>query len=122
MRPYLSKASNLKRGDTMMDMRRRKFGNEPVVVDGHRFASKREARRYAELRLLERKGAISDLQLQPRFPITVNGLTICRYFADFSYMRDGQTVVEDAKGVKTPVYKLKKKLLKAVCGLEVVEV
>jgi hypothetical protein len=107
-----------------MNMRRRnKYRNEPVVVDGIRFASKREARRYGELRLLERAGEITNLELQPRFGITVNGVRVCDYVADFVYvLRNGQKVVEDAKGFRTPEYKLKRRLMKAIHNVEVAEV
>lgn len=106
-------------------MRRRgnKYGNEPVTVDGHRFQSKREARRYGELKLLERAGVITNLELQPCFTITVNGQRVCTYYADFAYVdRSGHRVVEDAKGFKTAVYRLKRKLMLAVHQIAVVEV
>ena len=101
-----------------------KYHAVPVEVDGIRFASKAEARRYRELRLLERGGAIADLILQPRYPVRVNGVRICTYLADFTY-RDCETglyVTEDVKGVRTPVYKLKRKLVEALYGLAITEV
>lgn len=107
---------------------RHKFGNIKTTVDGIEFASKREARRYQELRLLERAGEIADLQLQPKFPLEVNGQKIGSYIADFSYHPTfrgatmAQLVVEDAKGVRTPVYNIKKKLVRALHGVDVVEV
>lgn len=91
-------------------------------VDGIVFASKREAKRYQELKMLERVGVISALKLQPRFPIAVNGERICVYVADFEYAEKGKRKIEDAKGVKTPVYRLKKKLVEAQYGIEIEEV
>lgn len=91
-------------------------------LDGVVFASKKEARRYGELRLMQMAKLISSLELQPRFPITLNGNHICDYVADFSYYeKSGKLVVEDAKGVRTPMYRLKKKMVKAQYGIEVRE-
>ena len=89
------------------------------------FDSKREAARYAELRLLERIGDIADLECQPRFPLIVNGALIATYVADFRYRaRDGAVVVEDVKSepTKTPVYRLKAKLVAALHGVVISEV
>lgn len=101
--------------------RRSKYGNVKTTVDGITFDSRKEADRYSELKLLERTGAISDLALQPRFPIEINGRKVCTYIADFSYNSYGSRVFEDAKGMKTAVYKLKKKLVEAQYGITVVE-
>ena len=91
-------------------------------VDGFVFDSKREAARYSELKLAEMSGDITDLELQPKFPIVVNGEKICTYIADFRYKeRDGTEIVEDCKGMKTAVYRLKKKLMRAVCGIVILE-
>jgi hypothetical protein len=91
-------------------------------VDGISFASKKEARRYGELRLMERAGMIDNLALQPRFPLLVNGELVCTYVADFAYNTKTARVVEDAKGVQTPEFKLKRKLMKAALGIDVVTV
>lgn len=100
-----------------------KYGNVRTEVAGIAFSSKREARRYQELRLYEKAGQISGLELQPRFDLSVNGVKVCTYVADFRYRTaDGKTVVEDAKGVKTAVYRLKKKLMIAIYEIEVEEV
>lgn len=93
-----------------------------TVVDGITFDSKREATRYSELKLLERVGKIHNLLLQPTYLITINGVRCCEYRADFSWQENGQTVVADAKGFRTPVYKLKRKLMKAVHGIDIREV
>lgn len=104
--------------------RPRKYGNTPTVVDGIRFASKKEAKRYGELKLLEKVGEIADLELQPKFPLVVNGVKVCTYIGDFRYrnVRQDQVIVEDAKGVRTDVFIIKSKLTKAVHGVDVVEV
>lgn len=99
-----------------------KFRNIRTEVDGISFASKREARRWSELLLMQKAGYITDLDRQKRFPLDVNGMPICLYVADFTYRRNGSLVVEDAKGVRTPEFKLKAKLMKAVHNIEVVEV
>jgi len=107
-----------------MSKRASKYAAIPTVVDGIRFASKREAKRYSELLLLLRAGNIVELELQPKFPCVVNGEKVCDYIADFAYLGpDGVRVVEDAKGVKTPVYRLKKKLVESLYpNVKIVEV
>lgn len=101
-----------------------KYRNVPVTIDGVRFASKREANRYCELKLLLRAGAIRDLVTHPKYPLCVLGVTVATYVADFAYLdvRTGGRVTEDAKGVRTPVYRLKKRLMKAIHGIDVKEV
>ena len=91
-------------------------------VDGITFASKKEAMRYKELKFLREQKRISDLVLQPKFPIQVNGKKICTYIADFIYNEDGIQVVEDVKGVKTSVYRIKKKLTEAIYNITIKEV
>ncbi len=95
-----------------------KYNAKKTVVDGIKFDSRKEAERYKELKALERVGKIDMLELQPRFELQESfkhkGKTIRKieYVADFLY-RDLSTlelVVEDVKGVKTDVYKIKKKL------------
>jgi hypothetical protein len=99
----------------------RKYRNIPTEIDGIKFASKREAVRYSQLKLLERAGEISELKLQPRYPIAINGLHVCTYVADFEYRDCGATwrVTEDAKGVKTKDFIIKAKLFHAIYGREV---
>lgn len=94
-----------------------------TTVDGVTFASKKEARRFAELKLLERAGKISDLKTQPLIRCDAGGVHICDYRADFFYFdRAKQTMVwEDAKGFKTPIYRLKKKIVLALTGIKVTE-
>lgn len=100
----------------------RKYRNKPTETQGLKFASKREAKRYEELRLEEQAGAITDLVCQKRYPIVVNGEKVCAYVGDFEYRRDGKLVCEDAKGMKTRVYILKARLMRIVNGIEIVEV
>jgi hypothetical protein len=103
-----------------------KYGAIPTTVDGIAFASKAEARRYAELRLLQQAGAIKDLACHPRWPLTVNGYKVGTYVGDFAYsdVVSGRFVVEDVKSppTKTPSYRLKRKLMLALHGLDVTEI
>jgi len=79
------------------------------------FASKGEAGRYQELRLALLAGAITDLELHPRYPLKVYGAHVAIYEADFRYKDgSGKTIIEDFKGVQTPVFKIKRKLLEAL--------
>lgn len=123
-----------------------KYKAKPTVVDGIRFHSQKEARRYQELRLLEKAGEIRNLRLQPAFdlyamrPLNTRGeqdytqeLLGC-YKGDFAYEtsyrvhREGKVyehwrgVVEDVKGFKTPLYKWKKKHVEAQYGIEIREI
>ena len=106
--------------------RRSKYGNHRVEIDGIKFDSKAEANRYFTLRLLEKAGQISELTRQRRFHLTVNGVKICDYICDFSYfdVRKGRGVVEDVKSEATitPVYKLKRSLMKAVHDIDIEEI
>jgi hypothetical protein len=102
-----------------------KFGNRVTLLDGHRFASQKEARRYAELCLLLKAGEIRDLVLQPRYAFVVNGVKVCSYVADFAFTRkDGTSVVEDVKSTatKTPLYRVKRQLMRACYGIDIQEV
>ena len=91
-------------------------------VDGITFASRREANRYKELKFLRSQYRISDLVLQPKFPVEVCGKKICTYVADFMYYENGNQIIEDVKGVKTPVYRIKKKLVEAIYNITIKEV
>ena len=103
-----------------------KYHNRRTEIDGITFASKREASRYAELKLLQRIGEIVELECQPRYPLTLNGVKLATYVADFRYRRvvSGEIVVEDVKSKPTitDVYRLKKKLMLAIHGIELNEV
>lgn len=91
------------------------------TVDGHCFDSKREAKRYGELKLLERAKEISGLTIQPKYKIAINGIPCFEYRADFLYHENGALVVEDAKGFRTEVYKIKKKCVEAAYGIRIRE-
>lgn len=125
-----------------------KYGNRKVVIDGILFDSQREANRWCELSLLQRAGAIRNLERQVKFELIpaqyevfarYSGKTekrlkdgkrlvekACTYIADFTYeQRSGDTwekVVEDAKGCRTEVFRIKKKLMLYVHGIRIVEV
>ena len=107
-----------------------KYGNRKTVVDGITFDSKKEATRYAELKLLQRAGEIFDLQRQVPFTLipkqTRDGKVIerpCVYKADFVYKdKDGTEVVEDTKGMRTKEYVIKRKLMLWQFGIVVKEV
>lgn len=102
-----------------------KYRAKKVQVDGITFDSKREARRYCELKLLERAGEIHSLELQKRYElIPKQGKErAVHYIADFVY-RDskGAEIVEDTKGVRTPEYVIKRKLMLWVHGVAIREV
>ena len=105
-----------------------KYGNRKVSVNGIKFDSMREANRYVELSLLQRAGEISDLRLQVPFELVPKqkdskGRVIreIRYIADFVYIEKGKCIVEDAKGVRTKEYALKKKLMKYFHNIEIKE-
>lgn len=96
------------------------------------YDSKKEARRASDLKLLERAGEISDLQEQVPFVLApayyVKGIKkdVCvlremKYIADFVYTDKGKTVVEDCKGFKTKEYKKKKRLMKSILGIDILE-
>lgn len=97
-----------------------KYRNKKIVVDNIKFDSNLEATRYKELKLLERAGTITDLELQPRFLLQdsfkKNGRTFRKieYVADFKYIENGKTIVEDVKGMQTDVFKLKHKIFEKV--------
>lgn len=113
----LDKASALKLG--ISTEKPSKYRNEKTVVDGIKFDSKKEANRYAELKVLERVGAITNLRLQVPFLLIPTlkdekGKVLERavyYKADFVYLKGKQTVVEDVKGKKTKEYILKRKIM-----------
>ena len=96
-----------------------KYGNKKITIDNITFDSKKEAGRYANLKLLLRAGKIRDLQIQPEFVILPPFTDVygkkhagVKYIADFSYWEidnPGPCIVEDVKGALTDVYKLKLK-------------
>lgn len=112
-----------------------KYRNIPTTVDGIRFASNAEAARYLELKLLQEHGRIRGLKLQQRLPVQINGSIVFTYIADFTYEElvspklsaktktkgEWVKVVEDVKGYRTAVYRLKAKIVKAALGITIRE-
>lgn len=104
---------------------RSKYHNIICAHDGMRFDSIKERTRWLELKIFQGAKEISLLQRQVPFPVIVNNILICKYYADFTYMKNGRLVIEDCKSVftrKDPVYRLKKKLMKATLNLDITEV
>lgn len=108
--------------------RRNKYSAKPTVVDGIKFDSKKEAKRYLELKLLERGRVIDGLELQPEFPFVINGEPVryqsgraVSWRADFRYrmIATGEVVVEDIKGFDTAKSKIKIAVAEALYGFRV---
>lgn len=103
-----------------------KYRNIKITYNGLKFDSKKELNRYRELHLLERSGAIEGLKTQVPFILIDKSKygRVIKYVADFTYYENGQLVVEDTKSepTKTPVYRLKKRLLAERYGIEIKEV
>ena len=101
-----------------------KYHATKTVINSITFDSKREAVRFSELKLMQRAGLISDLRRQVKYELIPKqqGERAVSYIADFVYTEDGKTVVEDVKGVRTPVYKIKKKLMLWRHGIKIREV
>jgi hypothetical protein len=106
-----------------------KYKNKKVQTEEASFASEKEHRRYLELKLLEKAGKICGLRLQVRFELA-DGYTRgkrkvppLRYFADFTYIKIDESVhiVEDVKGFKTGVYRIKRHLMFTVHGIQILE-
>ncbi len=109
-----------------------KYNAKKTKVDGHTFDSKAEARRYGELLLMKKAGAIDGLKVHPRYtlldPFTVKGVRYrgVDYIADFEYIENGRMIAEDVKGVATQVFRIKQKMFMKRYGdiyeLRIVEV
>ncbi len=113
-----------------MSKRKNKYNARKVTVDGIQFDSVKEGNRYALLRMLEKRGKISNLIVHRVFKFIIdekpakmrNGQT-AKYTADFQYLEDGKTIVEDVKGYKiTDDYRLRRALVKHLYGIEIKEV
>ena len=97
-----------------------KYNNVKCTYNGFKFDSIGERNRYKTLELLQLAGEISELKTQVKFPIVINNVKICSYIADYTYNdKQGNYIVEDFKGVQTSIFKLKKKLMLAIHGIEV---
>lgn len=90
-----------------------KYKNIKVKLDGITFDSKKEAVHYAYLKSLEKRGLITDLQLQTKLDFKIDGKKIFTYKPDFEYNDENGHHIVDVKGIQTPVFKLKKKLIEA---------
>lgn len=108
-----------------------KYGNKKVQLDGITFDSRKEANRYAELKLMQKGGAIKDLELQKEFEIIpaqyIDGKCVeraCKYKADFYYYDNfaQEWCCEDTKGFKTKDYIIKRKLMLFVHGIRIIEI
>ena len=97
--------------------KKHKYFARPTIVDGIKFASAKEARRYGELKLLEKAGKISALELQPRYKLVIEET----YVGDFRYLENGETIIEDVKGYLTAAYKRKRKAMKIQHGVTILE-
>jgi hypothetical protein len=100
-----------------------KYFAKKTVAMGLKFDSKWEAERWGQLKSMERAGIVTQLERQIRYDLTINDIKICSYIADFRYLLEEENglfklVVEDAKGILTPEFKLKKKLMKAIHNIE----
>ncbi|WP_406853513.1 DUF1064 domain-containing protein [Alsobacter sp. KACC 23698] len=109
-------------------MSRSRFAVAPVearTLDGITFASKKEMMRYSELKLLQRAGVIHDLQVQPSFPVKIDGQHFCTYTPDFRYLNErGEVVVEELKSsgtAKDAAYRLRRKAMELFYRMKVVE-
>ena len=120
--------------------RTNKYKNTKTIVDGIEFDSRKEAARYKELKLLEAAGEISNLEMQVKFVliptqrepdfvgvrgVIKKGKVIekeCSYLADFVYIRDGEVIVEDTKGIRTKDYIIKRKLMLYLLGIRIQEI
>ena len=97
-----------------------------ITADGITHDSRKEARRWSLLQLAEHAGTITDLRRQVRYPLhAIGGIVVCTYVADFTYVQDGEIVVEDVKSPSTrknAVYVIKRKWMSAEHGITIREV
>jgi hypothetical protein len=108
---------------SLLPQTKSKFKNRKCIANGITFPSIHEAKRYIVLFYKQSAGEIFKLQVQVPFKIIVNGEKVCTYKADFVYFnKAGTRIVEDAKGMKTPIYNLKKRLLFVAHGITISEV
>ena len=101
-----------------------KYKAKKIELDGYKFDSQAEAKHYwFTLKPKLERGEIKQLEVHPSYSIVIDGEKICRYIADFRYFTAKEVVVEDVKGFKTPVYRLKKKLVEASFrGVKILEI
>lgn len=110
----------------MLSPRKNKYGNKKTVYNGRNFDSKKEAD-YCQLLDVLKSTAIESLrvnlyEMQVPYLLEVNGIKICKYILDFKvYYADGRTEHIDIKGYLTPVFRIKKKLMKAIHNIDIIE-
>ncbi|GAA4328394.1 DUF1064 domain-containing protein [Flaviaesturariibacter amylovorans] len=112
-------------GASKPEKRANKYGAKKTLIDGIEFDSQKEARRYTELKMLAITKEIKDLRMQVEYDLEVEGKVVARYVADFQYYRAGELVVEDVKSKvtrKLPTYRLKKKLMLQIHGIDIQEI
>jgi hypothetical protein len=99
---------------------------EERTMDGIVFDSRSEMERYADLKLLQRGKVIRNLELQPTFPVEINGAHFCTYTADFAYVNEyDQKIVEDVKSAgteKDTAFRLRKKAAELFYGIQIFSV
>ena len=91
---------------------------------GLKFDSRWEAERWGQLKAMERAGVVTQLERQIKYELSINDVKICDYVADFRDLLEEENglsklVIEDAKGILTPEFKLKKKMMKAIHGIDI---
>ena len=101
-----------------------KYFAKKTVAMGLKFDSRWEAERWGQLKAMERAGVVTQLERQVKYELSINDVKICNYIADFRYLLEEENglsklVVEDAKGILTPEFKLKKKMMKAIHGIDI---
>lgn len=112
-------------GQNPMTIKRTKYRAVPTVVDGIRFDSKKEASRWVTLKLMQMACQITELERQVKYELIPkqDGERACTYLADFRYFtKEGKRIIEDCKGMRTEVYRIKRKLLLHVHGIRITEV
>lgn len=103
--------------------KRMKYRNVKTEIDGIKFDSKKEANYYGKLKLLLKSGDVISFERQVRYNFELNGVKIGAYVADFVIQwKTLGTKVVDVKGMKLPIYNLKKKMMKAFHGIDIMEV
>lgn len=114
-----------------MDIKRKKYGNKKITIDGIEFDSRLEANRYCQLKILERAKEIKDLRrqveyiIQPKYRKNNKTVREIKYIADFVYydIKKDKTIIEDTKGYRNEIYKLKKKIFEyKYTDLEITEI
>ena len=103
-------------------VKKSKYRNIKVELNGIHFDSKKEAAQYKKYLLLKKVGEITDFQMQVRYDLAINGVKLGFYKADFVVTwKSGLVRVVDVKGIRTPVYILKRKLMLAIWGIKILE-